>query len=290
MNDRSRHMKKERASQILPRRRVFSFVEIVSRSSVWELLCAGMLVYILPVVGCSLIEAIFLWTGHPIVFTKENPATFWDLLYFNFVTILTIGYGDFCPVGVGRFFSVVEGIVGVGLFGILVAAVTTKLLSPGNNSVVFSCYGYYCTDQERFLLIFVNTTNTNIVNVDMTSYFKLGGDWGVRPPIRTPFITSSVQTFFLDEEKLENIVESLRDGDVFRFGLSGQLGLSTYSVAVQYQAHEIIVIQNREALTQYPGFHSPDFNSVDISKMFHYRPPGSLTLSEYVDRKRKGAM
>jgi hypothetical protein len=201
--------------------------------------------------------------------------------------ILTIGYGDIHPVGWGRAFSVAEGIIGVGMFGLLVAVVTTKLLSPRHDSVVFSRYGYYCTEEQRFLLIFVNTTNTYIVNVDMTSYFKLGGDWGVRHPIRTPFITTSVQTFFLDKEQLDNIVKLLKEGDVFRFSLSGQLGVYTYSVAVQYHADEIIVIPNREALTCYEGFRTPDFHTVNISEMFHYRPPSSLSLAEYVNRKRR---
>lgn len=274
------------ASHDLPRKRATSFVELVSRSTIWQIVCVGIALYTVPVVVCTLIEALFLHFGHPLVYRGDAPATFLGLLYFNFVTIITIGYGDLHPAGLGCLFSVVEGIIGVGIFGMVVAAVTTKLLSPSHDAIVFSRYGYYCTEEQRFLLVFVNTTNTYMVNVDMTSYFKLGGDWSVRPPIRTPFITTSVQTFFLDEEYLQDIVRLLREGDVFRFGVSGSLGLSTYSAAVQYHADEIIVIPNRQVLTTYDGFHSPDFQSVDISEMFHYRPAHSLTLAEYVTRKR----
>jgi hypothetical protein len=42
----------------------------------------------------------------------------------------------------------------------------------------------------------------------------------------------------------------------------------------------------RDELTSYDGFHSPDFRSVDISEMFHYRPADSITLLEYVSRDR----
>jgi hypothetical protein len=279
-------MKPELASQVLPRKRVTSFVEFVSRATTWQIVCAGMILYILPVVIFTLIEYLLLIFGHPLVYTENNPATLFELLYFNFITIITIGYGDLHPVDLGGVFSVAEGIIGVGIFGLLVAALTTKLLSPRHDAIVFSRYGYYCAEEQRFLLIFVNTTNTYLVNVDMTSYFKLGGDWGVRPPIRTPFITTSVQTFFLDKEQLDDIVRLLREGDAFRFGVSGSLGLSTYSAAVQYHADEIIVIPNRQELTHFEGFHSPDFQSVDISEMFHYRPAESLTLAEYVNRKR----
>lgn len=281
-------MKANLGVNVLPKKRAISFVERISCSSPWWIVGVGIFLYIVPVVFFTMIEIISAHYGNPlIVYAKDNnPVELIELLYFNFITIITIGYGDLIPVGWGRVFSVTEGIIGVGIFGMFVAALTTKLLSPRPNSVVFSRYGYYCTEEQRFLLIFVNTTNTPIVNVDMTSYFKLGGDWNTRPPIRTPFITTSVQTFFLDEERLEDIVNLLQEGDVFRFGVSGSLGLSTYSAAVQYYAEEIILIPNRHELTHYNGFHSPDFRSVDISKMFHYRPIESLTLTEYVNRKR----
>lgn len=281
-------MKPGLATKMLPKKRVASFVEFVSQSSNWKIARYGMLLYFLPVGFFTILEGLFLISGYPVVYADKVPATFLELLYFNLITIITIGYGDLHPVSWGCVFSVAEGILGVGLFGLLVAALTTKLLSPRHDAIVFSRYGYYCIEEQRFLLIFVNTTNTYMTNVDMSSYFKLGGDWGVRPSIRTPFITTSVQTFSLDEERLEDIVILLREGDVFRFGVSGTLGLSKYSAVVQYHADEIVMIPNRRELTSYEGFHSPDFRSTDISEMFHYRPVESLTLADYVERKRNG--
>lgn len=277
-------MKLGLASNELPEKRTSSVVEWVSHAATWQIVVFGLFLYIGPVVVFTLIEFISLLLERPLVYEGKNPAQLIELLYFNFITIITIGYGDLQPIGFGRVLSVAEGILGVGILGLFVAALTAKFLSPSPNSIVFSRYGYYCTDEERFLLIFVNTTNTYMVNVDMTSYFKLGGDWGVREAIRTPVLTTSVQTFYLDKEPIDNIVKLLREGDVFRFGLSGSLGLSTYSTGVQYHAHEIIVIPNRDELTSYKGFHSPDFRSLDISEMFHYRPKHSLTLAEYVSR------
>ena len=279
-------MKPGLASTELPSKRATSVVEKISRATTGQIIGVGLLLYIVPVLVISLIEIISSLVGHPLVYAGKDPAQLIDLPYFNLITIITIGYGDLHPVGWGRVLSVTEGILGVGIFGLLVAVLTTKFLSPRPNSIVFSRYGYYCTDEERFLLIFVNTTNTYMVNVDMTSYFKLGGDWGVRESIRTPILTTSVQTFYVDREPLNNIVHLLREGDVFRFGLSGSLGLTAYSTAVQYHAEEIIVIPNRDELTSYEGFHSPDFRSANISAMFHYQPEHSLTLAEHVARIR----
>jgi hypothetical protein len=277
---------KDFASQVLPTRRRASFVEFVSDRSFWQIAGAGLLLYLGPVILFSAFEAALACSGHPVVYRQDAPADIWEIPYFNFITIITIGYGDLRPIGVGRLFSVIEGVLGVGVFSLLVAALTAKLLSPRTESIVFSRFGYYCTDQQRFLLIFVNTTNSILVNVDMTSYFKLGGDWAVRPPIRTPFVTKSVQTFFLDREPLDGIIAQLADGDVFRFGITGSLGISAYSTAVEYRADEIIVLRNRDALTAYAGFRSPDFRSEDISEMFHYRPDGALTLAEHVACER----
>lgn len=281
-------MKPGLATQILPKKRAVSIFEFVSQSSNWKIARIGLLLYFLPVFFFTLLEWLFLLFGNPIVCAGNNAATSLEILYFNLITIITIGYGDLHPVSWGCVFSVIEGILGVGMFGLIVAALTAKILSPPQNAIIFSRYGYYCTEQEKFLIIFVNTTNSYMNNVDMTSYFKLGGDWHVKPSIRSPFITTSVQTFFLDHVKLDEITELLREGDVFRFGVTGSLGGTTFSAAIQYHAYKIMLIPNRRELTNYEGFHTPDFKSKDISEMFHYRPKETLTLADYVKQKRNG--
>ncbi|MFG6116908.1 potassium channel family protein [Halobacillus sp. MO56] len=44
---------------------------------------------------------------------KPVDPTFPNLLYFSGVTLLTIGYGDIVPIGVARFFAVLESSIGV---------------------------------------------------------------------------------------------------------------------------------------------------------------------------------
>lgn len=276
-------MSRDFASRALPEARSRSLAEWVSMRSWWNMLLWGGVLYVAPIVFCTIIENVA--SQSLVVDGNGARAKLLDLLYFNFITILTVGYGDFHPEGIGRLLSVSEAVYGVGLFGLILTALATKLLSPRADSLVFSKFAYYCTEDERFLLIFVNTTDTIMANVDMSWYFKLGGDWPVTGPIRAPFITRSVQTFFLGMVPLQGIVEQLKDGDVLRFGISASLGFSTYSTAVQYHADEIIVLPNREELTAYGGFSSPDFRT-DISEMFHYRPGHAPTLAEYVAAER----
>src|SRR5574341_622521 len=53
----------------------------------------------------------------------------WEHIYFSGITYLTIGYGDLAPVGpLARFLAVLEGAVGIGTFGMLIASVTKKVM------------------------------------------------------------------------------------------------------------------------------------------------------------------
>jgi len=278
------------ASRELPKRRTGRRLRWLSDASVWRIASLGIVAYAGLVLVFSIIEILIHKFGGEVVVHQVDkqivPADNWETVYFNFVTILTIGYGDFFPVGFGRLLAVGEAMLGMGIIGVVIAALTAKFLSAPRESIVFSRFGYYCTDQQRFLLIFVNTTNNRMVNAEMASYFKLGGDWSVREAIRSPFITQSVQTFFMDKVSITELVDRLKDGDAFRFSLVGRLGDAAFSTAIQYSAEEIIVLQNREKLVAYPGFSPPDFNSPELVEMFNYRPENAPTLREFVEQQR----
>jgi hypothetical protein len=279
----------------LPKKRTGVLLKRLADASATKVAFVGLLIYLGVVFVFWGIEYFYMTKGSPLViYQDENdrhekilkPADGCQILYFNFVTILTIGYGDFTPAGIGRFLAILEAIIGTGVVGVSIAALTAKFLSAPRAAVVFSRYAYYCYEDGRFLVIFLNTTRNLLINAEMSSFFKLGGDWGVRPSIRSPLITRAVQTFFMDQVPKSELVTKLKEGDAFRFGISGQIGDTKYSTAIQYSPHEIIVIPNRNELTEYEGFRSVDLTSDEFVKMFHYRPPNSLTLVAYVDHLR----
>jgi hypothetical protein len=277
------------ASRDLPKHRTGLHLQWLARSSWLRIAAYGLALYVAIVLLSVAIETISLWRGCPLVVgSRGNSAGFWDLLYFNFITILTIGYGEFSPIHFGRFVSACEALLGTGLFGLMISVVTAKMIAAPSNTVVFSQFAYYCRDREGFLVVFVNTTRGLLMNVDISSYFKLGGDWQVRAPIRTPFIGRSVWTFFMDRVPEGDLVARLADGDIFRCGLSGQVGGTTFSAAIQYPTDEILVIPNRDELTAFEGFLETDLASEKVARMFHYRPNGAPTLASFVSARRAG--
>jgi hypothetical protein len=274
----------------LPNQRTGLRVEWLSSWPMWGIGAIGLALYVLTAFIISGLEWWSSLTGD--AWVKATDGSFvgwWDIVYFNFVSIMTIGYGDYVPLGGGaRILTVFEALLGTGILGITLAALTAKFLSSPGNAVVFSRHAYYCTQDEKFLVIYLNTTRSRLVNAELSSFFKLGGDWAVRPSVRSPFVTRAVQTFFTNTVPEDEIVKLLNDAsDAFRFAISGQIGSAFCSAAIKYKPNDIIVLPNRDALTVYPGFWDPDLQSREFQSMFHYRPANALTLSEYVKVKRQ---
>ncbi len=60
-----------------------------------------------------------------------NIATSSDALWWTFVTITTVGYGDLFPVSeAGRLIAVITMIVGIGIFGVIAGSLASLLSAP----------------------------------------------------------------------------------------------------------------------------------------------------------------
>jgi voltage-gated potassium channel len=63
-----------------------------------------------------------------VIMSYVDGISLGDALYLTFITGLTIGYGDITPTTTaGRVLSVITGVMGVIVFGILVAVVNRAL-------------------------------------------------------------------------------------------------------------------------------------------------------------------
>jgi len=116
--------------------------------SMWILIAVafGFLYYFLP--G----ELINSKTGEPITNILES-------IYFSFVTILTIGYGDISAIGFIRVLTAIEGLIGWILFGLIVY----KVVSVKEDIILKEIHklsnDQYLSRIKNFLFI----SNTNLV-------------------------------------------------------------------------------------------------------------------------------
>ena len=95
-------------------------------------LMGGICIYILLGMCWSIIYMYLIW-WHPDAFagaiadTPDNPL-FWDMIYFSFVTLTTLGYGDITPVEpVARALTYTEAIVGQLFIAILIGTLVGNI-------------------------------------------------------------------------------------------------------------------------------------------------------------------
>ncbi|HLR07640.1 MAG TPA: potassium channel family protein [Bacillota bacterium] len=87
-----------------------------SRFSV-ELFYTLLIIYTVVIIGFGLIYFILSIQGIILVEfgEKRQVDVFGSIvhsIYFSGVTLLTIGYGDITPIGIGRFLAIVEALIG----------------------------------------------------------------------------------------------------------------------------------------------------------------------------------
>lgn len=81
---------------------------------------------------------VFAWVHHSIgLMDMSGPGArgtrdFGDALYFSIITITTLGYGDFIPIGPGRPIAAMQGLLGYFILGILVST-GFQLIAPHTN-------------------------------------------------------------------------------------------------------------------------------------------------------------
>lgn len=76
------------------------------------------MVYVNVLIGFGIIFTIFQMEGVPVIVEAGVPLSggFFEImgeaLYFSAITILSVGYGDLTPIGIGRLFAILEALIG----------------------------------------------------------------------------------------------------------------------------------------------------------------------------------
>jgi len=81
-----------------------------------------------------LISAALLLVGGTIIFMIIEGYSLVDSFYFCFITLSTIGYGDFSPsTDLGKLVTVAYGIVGLGIIAALISAIASHRRRGGGS-------------------------------------------------------------------------------------------------------------------------------------------------------------
>jgi Ion channel len=94
---------------------------------------AALCVYVVfGIFFASLASAVSALSGSP-YFVGKPSANSSDYVYFSFITLATVGYGDFVPaLGLGRALAVLEGLMGQ-LYLVTVVALVVSNLAAGRS-------------------------------------------------------------------------------------------------------------------------------------------------------------
>lgn len=114
-----------------------------------------------------LIAALFALIGGALISVLEN-ITFFDGVWWAFVTTTTVGYGDISPTSAGgRIVACILMIVGIGLVGSLTSTITSYFIQVPQADI-----SDVSSDKVRMTLILYNQLNTEEKAVFMDAITK----------------------------------------------------------------------------------------------------------------------
>ncbi len=97
----------------------------------------------------------------------EGASSFWDYLYFSFVTQSTVGYGDLQPVSWGRLVVVIQTTLALALFALGTGVIIFRMLTPQLGSLEFDRVLLFYPFEKRFKFRFVNRLPVELSMADL---------------------------------------------------------------------------------------------------------------------------
>lgn len=84
----------------------------------WENIVLLLLIYATVLIGFGLLYVMVWIGGHSVL--QENGVPVWGSfiamlktsMYFSAITLLSVGYGDITPIGIGRWIAAIEAMLG----------------------------------------------------------------------------------------------------------------------------------------------------------------------------------
>jgi len=115
-----------------------------------------------------------------LAFMAVERRSFVDAIYYTFVTVTTVGYGDIHPESTaGKMMAILIILTGTGMFGGLVASMTEMLLNRRERSVrrekLNMVIGAFFSEVGSTLLVYFSDFDTRVEQIKSDLVVK--GDW-----------------------------------------------------------------------------------------------------------------
>ena len=125
----------------------------------------------------ALAVLILAWS---LAFMAVEQRTFVDAIYFTFVTVTTVGYGDVHPeTTAGKMMAVLIILTGTGMFGGLVASITEMLITRRERRVrrekLNMVIGAFFSEVGSTLLVYFSDFDSRVEQIK--SDLIIRGDW-----------------------------------------------------------------------------------------------------------------
>jgi len=120
---------------------------------------------------------IFAWS---LAFMAVERRSFVDAIYYTFVTVTTVGYGDIHPESTaGKMLAILIILTGTGMFGGLVASMTEMLLNRRERRVrrekLNMVIGAFFSEVGMTLLVYFSDLDSRVEQIK--SDLIVNGDW-----------------------------------------------------------------------------------------------------------------
>ena len=156
--------------------------------------------------------------GWSLAFMVVERRTFVDSVYYTFITVTTVGYGDIHPESnAGKVMAVLIVLTGTGMFGGMIASITEMLLNRRERGVrrekLNMVIGAFFSEVGSTLLVYFSDFDTRLEQIKSDLVVK--GDWsdkqfqGVAARIRS--YDYEVDAAQVDFERLRSFLTQRRE-------------------------------------------------------------------------------
>lgn len=190
-----------------------------------------------------------------------SGTSFFDYVYFSFVTSLAIGYGDFVPLTVlGKLLVIIHSGITAVYFALMISILSIKMLYP-RNLIKFSRCIIYNSQTDTLIFRVINTNKEPLINpelrISVTEHntgesspgvFSITTDNNIAYLGKLDYsytIKNTFGNFNVYEEAKKAVqfnkkTDSLESRFRINMSLTGSYGLNQIALRKKYYANEII--------------------------------------------------